>query len=94
MVVKALFPLSLPVKPDDKIIEILEQVALSLGLSLALVPIVALLLNFTPWGIRLTPLALSLLAFTVVLGTAGLFREYTLKQKPVSTPDFSEAIDT
>jgi len=33
----------------------LERIALSIGLSIALVPLVSLALNFTPWGIRLLP---------------------------------------
>ncbi|MDH4300312.1 MAG: DUF1616 domain-containing protein, partial [Dehalococcoidia bacterium] len=30
-----------------------ERVALSFGLSIAVVPLVGLILNYTPWGIRL-----------------------------------------
>ena len=45
----------------------LTRVALSIGLSLALVPLVGLVLNYTPFGIRLVPIALSLAALTIVL---------------------------
>src|SRR6266480_5073384 len=38
----------------------LAKVALSIGLSLALVPLVGLVLNYTPLGIRLFPVAFSL----------------------------------
>ncbi|WP_435349125.1 DUF1616 domain-containing protein [Haloarchaeobius sp. HRN-SO-5] len=38
----------------------IERVALSFGLSIALVPLVGLVLNFTPFGIRLTPIVASL----------------------------------
>jgi uncharacterized membrane protein len=52
-------------------------------MSLALVPITGLLLNYTPWGIRLLPITLSLLALTLTLtltlATAALVREYQLK---------------
>jgi len=44
-------------------------------MSLALVPIAGLLLNYTPWGIRATPVTLSLLALTVAFATAALLRE-------------------
>lgn len=54
----------------------IERVALSFGMSLALVPIVGLILNYTPWGIRLTPITLSLLALTVVFGPVAIFREH------------------
>ena len=45
----------------------LERVALSFGVSIAVVPLVGLILNFTPWGIRLVPIVLSLTALEVVL---------------------------
>ena len=43
----------------------IERVALSLGLSLAVVPLVGLVLNFTPWGIRLTPILFGISALTL-----------------------------
>jgi len=46
---------------------------------LALVPITGLLLNYTPWGIRTTPIALSLLALTTTFATAALIREQQAK---------------
>ena len=45
--IKALFP--------AKELDNIERTALSIGMSLALVPITGLLLNYTPWGIRVTP---------------------------------------
>jgi len=57
----------------------IERTTLSIGMSLALVPLVCLLLNYTPWGIRLTPIALSLLALTTILSITGLVREYQAK---------------
>ena len=44
----------------------IERVALSFGLSIAIVPLIGLVLNFTPWGIRLAPIALSVTVFTLV----------------------------
>jgi hypothetical protein len=67
--IKALFP--------TREIDNIERTALSIGMSLALVPLVGLLLNYTPWGIRLTPVTLSLLSLTTILTTIGLQREYT-----------------
>lgn len=71
--IKALFP--------TKEIDSIERIALSLGISLALVPIVGLFLNYTPWGISLPPITLSLLALTLILATVALLREYLLKRK-------------
>jgi len=79
--IKALFPAEPPIKTSEKTLDTIERVALSLGMSLALVPIVGLLLNYTPWGIRLTPIVLSLLALTVVFATAAVIREHQAKIK-------------
>ncbi|MEM2293988.1 MAG: DUF1616 domain-containing protein [Nitrososphaerota archaeon] len=73
--IKMLFP-ECPPKNGEKNLDKLERVALSIGMSLALVPLVGLLLNYTPWGIRLTPIVLSLLALTTVFATVALLREY------------------
>lgn len=50
----------------DRGIDGIERVALSFGLSIAIVPLIGLVLNFTPWGIRLVPILVSLSLFTVV----------------------------
>jgi uncharacterized membrane protein len=72
--IKALFP--------AKDLDSLEQIALSIGMSLVLVPITGLILNYTQWGIRTTPITLSLLALTAVLATAAIIREQqTLNKK-------------
>ena len=54
----------------------LERLALSIGLSLALVPLVGLILNFTPWGIRLEPILASLTSLTVALAFLASWRKY------------------
>jgi len=69
--IKTLFP--------TREIDNIERTALSIGMSLALVPLVGLLLNYTPWGIRLTPITLSLLALTATLTITGLIREHQVK---------------
>ena len=74
--IKALFPTAPPFKTSSKSLDSIERIALSIGISWALVPIVGLLLNYTPWGIRLTPIVLSLLALTTVFATAGIIREH------------------
>jgi len=49
--------------PRSNDLDGIERVALSLGLSLAVVPLIGLVLNYTPWGIRLTPILASLALF-------------------------------
>lgn len=79
--IKALFPTKVPIPTSSPELDTIERIALSMGMSLALVPIVGLLLNYTPFGIRLVPITLSLLALTLVLATAAIIREHqaTLK---------------
>jgi len=62
--------------PKRKDLSQLERVALSLGLSLALVPLVGLLLNYTPWGIRLDPIVVSLSILTVGLAAGAVIRKF------------------
>ncbi len=56
--------------PNKEDLTPLERLALSIGLSLALVPLVGLALNYTPWGVRLNPIFATLSVLTV--GFAGL----------------------
>jgi len=50
--ISALFP-----KKDD--LDPIERIALSFGLSIAIVPLIGLILNYTPFGIRLLPTLIS-----------------------------------
>lgn len=69
----ALFP-----RKDD--LDSIERVALSFGLSIAVVPLIGLGLNYTPWGIRLEPVVISLCLFTVMMSVAAHLRRSTLDQ--------------
>jgi hypothetical protein len=77
--VKALFPEKVPIKTSSKNLDTIERVALSFGMTLALAPMVGLILNYTSWGIRLTPITLSLLGLTAVFATAAVLRENRTK---------------
>ncbi|MCU4743604.1 DUF1616 domain-containing protein [Halobacteria archaeon AArc-m2/3/4] len=56
----------------------IERVALSFGLSIAIVPLLGLVLNFTPWGIRLVPIMLTVTAFTLVATGLAAIRRWQL----------------
>ncbi len=62
--------------PREKDLEPLERLALSIGLSLALVPLIGLVLNYTPWGIRLEPIIASLTIYILMIGFIACFRKY------------------
>lgn len=53
----------------------IERLALSFGLSIALVILIGLGLNYTPFGIRLTPIMFSLAAVLLVLSAVAWWRE-------------------
>ena len=55
-----------------------ERVALSFGTSIAIVPLIGLVLNFTPWGIRLVPIIVSLSGFTVLTAYVAARRRLAL----------------
>ena len=53
-----------------------ERLALSFAVSLAVVPIIGFILNFTPWGIRFQPILICLAVYTIITVTAAASREY------------------
>lgn len=55
-----------------------ERLALSFGLSIAVVPLIGLILNYTPWGIRLYPTLFSILAFIIVMAGIAWYRRRRL----------------
>ncbi len=60
--------------PNGTDIDWIERIALSLGLSIAVVPLLGLLLNFTPFGIRFAPLVATILGFTIGIGSVAYWR--------------------
>lgn len=69
--IAALFP-----RRDD--LEGIERLALSFGLSIAVVPLIGLGLNYTPWGIRLVPIVISLSVFTISMALIAAWRRRVL----------------
>jgi len=69
--IAALFP-----KADD--IGLAERVMLSIGTSIAIVPLIGLGLNFTPWGIRLEPIVILLTFFTYLMIFFAYYRRVVL----------------
>lgn len=60
--------------PNRKELDNLERLALSFGLSIAIVPLIGLGLNYTPWGIRLIPILVSLTVFNLIFAIAAVYR--------------------
>jgi hypothetical protein len=66
--IQALYP--------KKELDELTRFALSIGLSLALVPLTGLVLNYTPFGIRLLPVTVSIAGLTVALLCLAVYRRH------------------
>jgi len=81
--VKAFFPTKVPIKTSSESFDKIERVVLSIGMSIALSPILGLILYYTPLGIGLTPITLSLLGLTTVFATAAVAREYLSKSNTI-----------
>lgn len=60
--------------PRRSALDSIERVALSFGLSIAVVPLIGLILNYTPWGISLYPILISLMTFIVVISIVAWYR--------------------
>ncbi|KAB1198225.1 MULTISPECIES: DUF1616 domain-containing protein [Haloferax] len=73
--IAALFP---EAGDGDEGIDGIERVALSFGVSIAVVPLIGLVLNFTPWGIRLVPIMVATSGVTLALVAVGARRRNEL----------------
>ena len=65
--IATLFP-----RKDD--LDAIERIALSFGLSIAITPLLGLALNYTPFGIRLSPILIVLSVFTISLAIGAYVR--------------------
>ena len=52
----------------------IERLALRIGLSICIVVFIGLGSNYTPWGIRLKPILLSISAFTLIFVAISAYR--------------------
>jgi len=59
-------------------VDLFERIALSIALSVALTMFVGLLLNYTSWGVTLTPIVISLSAVTILLDMVAFIRRYSV----------------
>lgn len=66
--------------PGKNELDGIERLTLSFGLSIAVVPIIGLGLNFTPFGIRLVPILVSLSVFTLAMCQIAHFKRSKLSE--------------
>ncbi len=69
----------------------IERLALSFGLSLAVVPLIGLILNYTSWGITLYSVLYSLFGFVVVFAIIAIIRQRNIpeNERPEVRIEFS-----
>jgi len=63
--------------PKKKELSQIERVTLSIGVSLAIIPLIALVLSYSPFEVRLDPILFSLSIFTLCLGLGAAKRKYS-----------------
>jgi len=60
--------------PERSSLDLIERIALSFGVSIAVVPLIGFGLNYTPLGIRLVPILGSVIIFNVVFSALAMWR--------------------
>ncbi len=79
--------------PEKKELDTIERIALSFGLSIAITPLIGLVLNYTPFGIRLTPILVSLLTFNVIFSALAIYRRISARDPYIPTVNLKEMIE-
>ncbi len=64
--------------PRKTVLDGVERVALGFGLSIALIPLIGLVLNYTPWGIKPLPIHVSVFTVIVSLAMVAAWRRWKL----------------
>jgi len=64
--------------PKNGDLDLMTRMVLSIGVSIVIVPMIGLGLNFTPWGIRLDSIVTSLTLFTLVMTLIILYQRSRL----------------
>jgi len=78
--------------PGKKEIDSIERAALSFGTSIAVSPLLGLMLNYTPFGIRLVPVLLTLSIFTLAMSFIAHARRKRLPESERFSVQFNEAL--
>lgn len=72
--------------PRKNSIDAIERLALSTGMSIALAALTGLVLNYTPWGIHLGPVLISLTSLTLLFCVAAVIRRARLPRDEMPGP--------
>jgi len=90
-----------PLGKTNNTIDNIERLALSFALSLAIIPILGIGLNYTSEGLQLGPILISLLVLVIGIGTIALYRWHLTPPKErvittlnISPPKLGKNLDT
>jgi len=75
--------------PRKGVLDGVERVALGFGLSIALIPLIGLALNYT-WGIKSIPIHVSVFSVIMVLAAIAAWRRWRLPKEERFNPEFKE----
>ena len=64
--------------PRDRDLDASERIALGFGMSIAIVPLIGFILNYTPWGISPGPVLISVASFIVIVSVIAMYRRWRL----------------
>ena len=67
--------------PRKDSLDAIERVTLSFGLSIAIVPLIGLILDHTPWGIRVYPVVAAVASFIILASAVALYRRRSLPKE-------------
>ena len=78
--------------PKKVILGIVERIALSSGLSIAIVSLVGLTLNYTPWGIKLYPILISITVIILITSGVAWYRYLQLPRDEHPSSNFGTTL--
>ncbi len=85
--IAALFP-----KKQD--LDNIARLALSFGMSLAISPLIGLALNYTPFGIKLSPIVISLTIFTIIMVLISYIRRKKVSSENRFNPEITNSLSS
>lgn len=78
--------------PGKADIDVLERMALSLGMSVIIAPLIGLGLNFTDWGIRLDPITVCISAFSIATVLIANKRRLDMQEESRFSPHMIQSV--
>lgn len=77
---RILFPINLAVRASNDQVHSIQRIALSIATSIVIVTVIGMLVYYSPWGLNLSIIVLSLLVITQIMATSALIREYRVNR--------------